>query len=231
MRQPSILHTGRLSAAPHPPRLGICPPARTATCAAAGRLCRRRDNMLWAETPRPLLSLDPPIDLSRLDVGGAGAFAQASDHHAPRRGADWAREVARRQGASCQRWISRDGGSAGPPGTAHIGTGCRLRKRARLRVNSCAQGQSRGPRRVGVPERLTTRPGTAMSYMRTLRATISSRGGRGLPSVALQRMRLWASTAQHSQAPAVGRMSRVPWNLGGGPVMFKRLPPHPRMGV
>lgn len=90
---------------------------------------------------------------------------------------------------------------AGAPahrGPDQVGTGCRLRNRARLRVNSCAQGQSRGPRSVGVPERLTRRPGDEMRAK--LRATTSSRGGRGLPSVLVQRVRLWASTAQHGQA-------------------------------
>jgi hypothetical protein len=27
------------------------------------------------------------------------------------------------------------------------------------------------------------------------------------------------------------RMSRVPWNFGGGPVMFRRLPPYRHMRV
>jgi 2-polyprenyl-3-methyl-5-hydroxy-6-metoxy-1,4-benzoquinol methylase len=31
--------------------------------------------------------------------------------------------------------------------------------------------------------------------------------------------------------PSFRRMSRVPWNFGGGPVMFRRLPPHHRMGA
>ncbi|MDP9380894.1 MAG: hypothetical protein M3Q29_12240, partial [Chloroflexota bacterium] len=51
-------------------------------------------------------------------------------------------------------------------------------------MNSWAQGQSRGPRRVGVPERLTRRPGRAMRCVRTLRADqlarragIAERGG------------------------------------------------------
>ncbi len=49
------------------------------------------------------------------------------------------------------------------------------------------------------PARLTRRPGTAMWRVRTVRATACSTGPT-TPSVAVQRRRLWASTAHCSQA-------------------------------
>jgi len=66
------------------------------------------------------------------------------------------------------------------------------------RLNWSAQGQRAGARRVRVPERFTIRAGTARMRVRTVRATVSA--STGSPMVAVQRMRLWASTVHCSQA-------------------------------
>src|SRR5260370_966664 len=73
--------------------------------------------------------------------------------------------------------------------------GCSVRSRSRRCWNHFSLGQPRGPRRVGVPARLTRRPGSAMSRVRMVRATVSSSTGPTSPMVAVHRMRLLASTA------------------------------------
>jgi hypothetical protein len=49
----------------------------------------------------------------------------------------------------------------------------RARMAASRRVNSCAQGQCRGPRKVSTPDRFTSRPGMLISRSRVVRATVS----------------------------------------------------------
>ena len=61
------------------------------------------------------------------------------------------------------------------------------------------------------PLRFTSRPGRAMSRVRMVRATVSSSSGVTSPRMAVQRIRLWASTAHCSQA-------ELAWKLPGGDV-------------
>ena len=57
-----------------------------------------------------------------------------------------------------------------------------------------------GPRSVMVPARLTRRAGRAIRRVRTVRATVAWPTGPNSPMVAVQRRRLWASTAHCSHA-------------------------------
>ena len=76
---------------------------------------------------------------------------------------------------------------------------------AKARSKRCCQGQCSGPRSTGVPARLTKRPGTAMSCERSVAATVSWSSGWTWPTRAVQRHRLWASTAQANQAPLAAK--------------------------
>ena len=98
-------------------------------------------------------------------------------------------------GAGCQRLCGCGRGArprAGQPGAG------RARMVARRRANWSAQGQRAGARKVRMPERFTMRAGTARMRVLTVRATVSV--STGSPMVAVQRMRLWASTVHWSQA-------------------------------
>ena len=83
------------------------------------------------------------------------------------------------------------------PSVCQVGAG-RARMVLSRRWNRSAHGQRAGARSVRVPERFTIRAGRAMSRVRMVRATVSD--STASPMVAVQRMRLWASTAAWSQA-------------------------------
>ena len=57
----------------------------------------------------------------------------------------------------------------------YTGMGGKERSSAIARSKTRAQGQLSGMRKVGRPERLTSRPGTASTQVRTVRATVAGR--------------------------------------------------------
>ena len=69
------------------------------------------------------------------------------------------------------------------------------RRRMRAWVKFSAHGHRVGRRNTRVPLRFTSRPGIAMSRVRTVRATVSSPFGVMSPIVAVHRVKLWARTA------------------------------------
>ena len=82
-------------------------------------------------------------------------------------------------------------------GRAAAGRGCWSRRGVERRCPWPSGGEPQDP--VG-RLRLTSRPGRARSRVRMVRVTVSWSSGWTSPSRAVQRMRLWASTAQPSQA-------------------------------
>ena len=78
--------------------------------------------------------------------------------------------------------------------------------------NWVAQGQRAGARRIRVPDRLTSRAGMARRRTRTVRATVKMGTAGVVPAVAVQRMRLWARTAQHSQAELAEKFPDGTWS-------------------
>ncbi len=84
----------------------------------------------------------------------------------------------------------------------------RARRFESARVNGSRHGQWLGARKVGVPERFTSRPGSETKRLRMVRATARrwSAWSWRPPWTWVQRSRLWAKTAQQSQAPLVGTL-------------------------
>ncbi len=74
------------------------------------------------------------------------------------------------------------------------------RRRPEAAGEQSAQAQTSGLRKVMVPAMFTRRAGLATRHMRTVRATVERSIGPRWPSVAVQRMRLWANIAHCSQA-------------------------------
>ena len=65
---------------------------------------------------------------------------------------------------------------------------------------------------MGRPARLTSRPGSAISRVRMVRATVSSPSTRASLMMAVHRIRLWASTAHCSHAELAWKLPEGTWS-------------------